>query len=485
MKLILTVFKAVSIPNEYLLPGYTSDVGTMVEGAQHQQQQQQQQQQQELLEGAVQDADPPPSTSEMNHNDERYVSTSAAFPTNFTIHDGTSLGGGKMAGVLAAGSNTRLTYSLTPSLDTGMSETNARIINPLHTVLSGKSSQLDSMVEGPLGGLQSTGSLDFMAVAHENNGEASTDGNNELTYVMDANSQFQSGIEFCRAALSSNLISTDSYPGMQTTTLLPATHHNSLDTAQSVNGLHPTTVNGDDTHTDTTTDDVASLTAGATTSPLSDHSAYETPPSDTLNTLQQEQLYTTTDRETNDVAFYPPPHTSLENTPLDTKPLSPITSSTLEHNGTFSDDEPTCKKQRIDSTAMPLDGTELPLSATTTVSLVATTISTHEETSADTDISPESVSLVSSQTNVSSTDTSVARQQQQQTNASSNDTSIVRPNTLDTIRESTKSVASTVSSNNSGLENLETDVTTTVTQGDQATTGKKKVSAGQIDIEFF
>ena len=63
LKLILTVFKAVSIPNEYLLPGYTSDVGTMVEGAQHQQQQQQQQQQQELQEDALQDADPAPSTS--------------------------------------------------------------------------------------------------------------------------------------------------------------------------------------------------------------------------------------------------------------------------------------------------------------------------------------------------------------------------------------------------------------------------------------
>ena len=238
---------------------------------------------------------------------DHYVTTTAGYPSNVAaLHSATSLGG------LLTGSNTRLTYSLTPSL--GSTEGGARIVNPLHTVLSGNATQLHGMVDPTAQRPNATHNIEFMSVPiHHVGGEAlgveggakslglngadltssgdDISNSTALSYLLNPNSQFQSGIELCQATMNSNLISTnsfsvhphrtdtysiisstdvmttDSYSSMNSTILTTDTSYPGIQTAPSLpHAPLETSLNG---HVETTTSEMGSVISTTNVSDVS------------------------------------------------------------------------------------------------------------------------------------------------------------------------------------------------------------------------
>ena len=363
--------------------------------------------------------------SALTCNNIDYGTSGKVYTSNMGMQKRTTLPN-KMDNVLA-GSNTKLTYSLTQSLDSEIGENITTIVNPLHSVISDKTAQLESMVEVSME-LQNP-NTDFSNVQVL----SGIDTNNQQLY--NTNSEFQSGIEICRVAMNSN-INTDSNPGNSSTL--------SVNSAETTHHHNVTDMN-------TITSEICSVIK-TTNSQL--HCAIKTDYTQTHSGI-------TTPYQGLTSANYPlngRPHTetvttlalvvtqdSVQNNLIDTSYLH---SSSVNIVHDVDNDEPICKKQRVDVNEESSSELEIVLCEPANLS-----DSSFNSTSCDNNI--DNTSLISSQ----------------------NDYTIqtLRPNSLGNVPLCSNPKYISTSPRNSLDNNLDTDSNSSISQGDSGTGGKKKV----------
>jgi hypothetical protein len=425
-------------------------------------------------------------------NNIDYVPTSQAFAANLGIHDVSSLANKMAAGnvsAMLAGSNTRLTYSLTPSLDTsGIGESNARIVNSLHTVLSDKTSQLDSMASEAT---TTTGALDLQ---HYTPVQLA---NGQLNFAINhtTNSQFQSGIEFCSADLSSGA------GGMIN------------DNAQSYPSV--------DSNLMTTDDDSASVVVGVATSSsssveavneesLSSHTCasesttshinlQHTTSTSSMNVQHQEPAPTIHDAHpsttTTTIAETTPQNascgnlSSIDGNSNNNELLSSSSSAAavinLDESSGSVDEEPTCKKQRIDTDDKQVDNTD---TMTTVSPLVNNNTDYDNTTTSIASTLHNSITTSSASTLLTSSSSPNESSSPNATHHSSSDVvKDLRANSFEATTSVTLPVTTTASivatsppkTNNVVVETSssnDVEMVLPTSQVDAATTGKKKLS---------